>query len=1099
MEQTSVTSPGNYELRRSGGDGIFGDGDDVILEIALDYAFGSFQAELTWGGALLPSDTYRLTVYGGEAAFLVDLAGNKLDGDTDGDAGGNYVRTFLVDYDAPLADHVVPSGAVAVGPTSLDVVFDENDRLDAATAEDKASYTLIHSGGDDSFGSGDVDVSAWIEAVSYDAGTMTATLHLTAPLPAERYRLTVSGTAIRDETGNLLNGGADQSFELLVDGIAPASTLLEPAPGALTNADLGYVEVLWDDADGVGIDPASIDPGDVLITGVTVDAVEAVAGGWRYTYDTVGSPDALGEGAVTVTFVAGQVLDLAGNANPGGAAQFSYDATGPRVVGVSPVVHDQRVVSILIEFDEALDAATAEQLANYALWASGGDGAFDDGNEIDLSGRLASGVYTGQTKFNVFLGLTPGLGDEAYRLIVRGAGGVADPAGNWLNDGDDEVRDLIADNTAASVAISLHPDDDTAAPGDGITAATNLRFRVSVNEAGRIELDYDDDGEYDETLVVGEAGTYTFGPRTFGEAAHTVRARLTDTAGGAVADSVELTVDVTGPTVEGVSPAAEAITVTFSESLDAGSAADAGNYVLIHAGPNGELEGGAGDDVTVAVTPAYVAGELAVTLTTTGGFAEGLYELTVRGTATVTDPAGNALNDGLADHVEQFEYYQSGPIVVATDPQQDQPVAALPAWIEVAFSEAIDPDTVQAGDLVLGGSAVVYTNVTSVTQVDARTYRFDICPTCGTQWQPGTVEASVGAGAVATPGGRGSEPYSWSFAFDDVPPTVLSLVMNDAGEPPHTMVSLAATFSEAVSVSAAALVLYDETAAAPIDLSGAGFEYDAPARTARWDLSAAAVPYGHRCTATLDSSRIADGMSHALDGDADGFAGGNYTKSFLVAMPGDADLNARVDELDYLTLKRNVGTGSTWAQGDFDDDGDVDFHDFQALKRNFGWSFSGGAEVLAGDGTPASDSSAGDPAPDRQPVAEAPAVEAPAAAEPLPPAAPAGELLSVAASADEAAPAAGDRPAEPQGHETVRLLVQPVRRDLLRPAPRAGASEWADVLSAAAPQAGVSLDGAGGAGSSAPLGASVLPEVLPEAPLSLLRQPVLIELCLRAR
>ena len=54
------------------------------------------------------------------------------------------------------------------------------------------------------------------------------------------------------------------------------------------------------------------------------------------------------------------------------------------------------------------------------------------------------------------------------------------------------------------------------------------------------------------------------------------------------------------------------------------------------------------------------------------------------------------------------------------------------------------------------------------------------------------------------------------------------------------------------------------------------------------------------------------------------------------SIPGDADLDGDVDLDDFVILKINFGTGSTWEEGDFDGDGDVDLDDFVILKTNFG-------------------------------------------------------------------------------------------------------------------------------------------------------------------
>ncbi|MDA8564237.1 hypothetical protein N9L06_07290, partial [Mariniblastus sp.] len=64
----------------------------------------------------------------------------------------------------------------------------------------------------------------------------------------------------------------------------------------------------------------------------------------------------------------------------------------------------------------------------------------------------------------------------------------------------------------------------------------------------------------------------------------------------------------------------------------------------------------------------------------------------------------------------------------------------------------------------------------------------------------------------------------------------------------------------------------------------------------------------------------------SLDGDGDGTAGGIRDDEVYVAIPGDANLDGRVDVLnDAFALVANLGTngGAVWAQGDFNGDGDV--------------------------------------------------------------------------------------------------------------------------------------------------------------------------------
>jgi len=78
-----------FVLQRSGGDGTFGDGNEQQVSATVS-ASGS-QASMNLAG-ILPSfeDTFRVTLSDG----ITDLAGNMLDGDADGTAGGNFIATF---------------------------------------------------------------------------------------------------------------------------------------------------------------------------------------------------------------------------------------------------------------------------------------------------------------------------------------------------------------------------------------------------------------------------------------------------------------------------------------------------------------------------------------------------------------------------------------------------------------------------------------------------------------------------------------------------------------------------------------------------------------------------------------------------------------------------------------------------------------------------------------------------------------------------------------------------------------------------------------------------------------------------------------------
>ena len=163
----------------------------------------------------------------------------------------------------------------------------------------------------------------------------------------------------------------------------------------------------------------------------------------------------------------------------------------------------------------------------------------------------------------------------------------------------------------------------------------------------------------------------------------------------------------------------------------------------------------------------------------------------------------------------------------------------------------------------------------------------------------------------------------------DVAPQVVS-VIRDGGSirRPDLWTTFAVQFSSDVDVNAAALSLVnDSTGGTPVNLSGISLSYDTSTSTATWDLSGldAALPAAFY-TLTLNSNLISGSGGVLLDGNDSGSSGGTYTTEVYQAIPGDANLDGRVNVLgDGFTLVSNLGTigGSVWAEGDFNADDNI--------------------------------------------------------------------------------------------------------------------------------------------------------------------------------
>lgn len=101
----STVNPTTFLLERSGGDGTFGNGNDVaIVPVSVTVpAANPRSAVMSLMGVTSAIDTYRVTLLGDGAAAIRDLQGNALDGEFtnvlpsgNGTAGGTFTAQFRV-------------------------------------------------------------------------------------------------------------------------------------------------------------------------------------------------------------------------------------------------------------------------------------------------------------------------------------------------------------------------------------------------------------------------------------------------------------------------------------------------------------------------------------------------------------------------------------------------------------------------------------------------------------------------------------------------------------------------------------------------------------------------------------------------------------------------------------------------------------------------------------------------------------------------------------------------------------------------------------------------------------------------------------------
>ncbi|HEY6562980.1 MAG TPA: putative Ig domain-containing protein, partial [Pirellulaceae bacterium] len=106
LDSLDAGSVGNYEFRAAGPNGIFGDADDTLFELVPHYTAGSTSVtlDIISGDAILPVGMFQLTVRGSTH----DVSGNALDGDQNGQPGGDYVRSNGRPVMNPIPDRTIP-------------------------------------------------------------------------------------------------------------------------------------------------------------------------------------------------------------------------------------------------------------------------------------------------------------------------------------------------------------------------------------------------------------------------------------------------------------------------------------------------------------------------------------------------------------------------------------------------------------------------------------------------------------------------------------------------------------------------------------------------------------------------------------------------------------------------------------------------------------------------------------------------------------------------------------------------------------------------------------------------------------------------------
>ena len=213
--------------------------------------------------------------------------------------------------------------------------------------------------------------------------------------------------------------------------------------------------------------------------------------------------------------------------------------------------------------------------------------------------------------------------------------------------------------------------------------------------------------------------------------------------------------------------------------------------------------------------------------------------------------------------------------VVATSPAAGTAVTAFPTEYRVQLSKAVDPTSVQAGDLLVNGVPA-----TSVAITDHSTLVFNIAAAAGGD---GVYAVTMSAGAVTASGGAPLSAFATSFRLDRVHPTVVTSSINSGDVIAAGPLVFEARLSEDLARTGLGPedVTLVETAITGASFTPSSFEYDGATDIVRVEY--AALPPGEYTLKLLSgSSAFRDLAGLGLDGTGAGTGNADLSVGFTV-------------------------------------------------------------------------------------------------------------------------------------------------------------------------------------------------------------------------
>lgn len=492
LEFNSVFDIANYTLLGSGGDGTFDDGNDVDVSSRINFTFldndgsGNEAIVVILNNISDDGERYQLRVNN-----IADIDGNAL------------VYPVPAEFDSGELANIPRVDGTDAGRDFYRVSTVSQGGMDPAAAQNLGNYTLIASGNDFSFSDGNEtdrsDLLANAELVFnfIDQGVTSEFIQFTlagVPDDGEQYQLLIGGNVVDVNGDPLIDTGV---LEFNSDDVIRD----EPPVVTGANGSPGTIRLFVDDADGAALDSSlvndlanyillasggdgtfgeanDIDRSDLINSafiqnseGVSEDIVIDLRGvlpdGERYR------------------LIVNNIADSDGNALVVGApAEFDAQEISdvPVVTAVATSIGQVALTVVDPDFNQ-LAVTLAQDIANYSLIASGGDGTFGEANDVDRSDLLAGAVVefvsfnaTGTVeRLRVLLNTVPSDG-ERYQLRLSN---ITDNSGAPL------YQAAPIEFNAADVALPLaDPPKALQFDGNGDFVTTTLNIDQSSGSAG---------------------------------------------------------------------------------------------------------------------------------------------------------------------------------------------------------------------------------------------------------------------------------------------------------------------------------------------------------------------------------------------------------------------------------------------------------------------------------------------------------------------------------------------------------------------------------------------------------------------------------------